>query len=1202
MTAISNLGPAHLQLTPRLLGAPSDVDEPRNTDNAWLETTAYHFHCSRELGALLPLKQAPANLSAAQKKQLEDYNSQGEGSDEVWKSRVKTDLGLNDIFWLDMEAAAHEDNDIYASHLDWIIVVRQRLEQMQEHPGLLQLVAQWGRVDVLEDVLKDQNLLAQRQPMQVQMAFQGALEHAIEPNFDLGLIELLMERGAKAADVYLPALFDLKGRDYFGLFNDIQHRRVRRWRSRINMTVLGFRHSGSGDNTTPISPERSSNRHKMSLPSTQESGEASGAPGAKTGPGLRRTLTRAGLLPESGAVDSRPVLRQSRVSRLKALMGDDDQLLARSPWRGAHIHFMKKFVKGFEDYGHEQHALHNVDLMFWALTAGALELAQLFWRRCRSPLRAALIAQDILTRIRDQGKKVPGLEESVALFSRHAVGVLEHLPDQETARRLLLSKVGDFATLGSPGAHKDSIMGLAINLQNKDFVSQRYCQEILDEMWWGRSPRSGRVCLQKPWPTGLSVYAQVLLPFFRILPVVPNDLCVGYPWMTDDELSESGGKKKVNVKWWKAMLAIWYIPRMKRAVVSISTVLFTLLFISVFLDRLCGPLTAERGVCFLLLVVWTFANVVQEVLQYRADSRAWKKSNDNHLEICTFFLLFAAFGLRWSLTSPKGHTAENLMDFVNYQSGGRIQPQLHSSARAREENNRYIWINANADDTGFEGECPWSIELECLRIVLGATAPLLILRFTDFLTLIPSIGVLMVCTKRMLSMDLMPWLTFVLVAVMFGSSLSLSILAPAYQLEAGNGPLKPFGGLSWGPTELDLSPGGPFWVSFYGLFGFYEPGEISTSTGASVVTPFVLMFYMMLVAVVFVNLLIAMFNQTYTETYESADEEWKMKRVDKVYSFMRLYPVPAPLNLIALMFDLIAYIVRDLLCCCCKAKAIAPKEKHVLPKEKHVLVRSSPGETRSSFASAPSSPSLITAASDDRRTSFASTAAGSRASFAEAEGGDSKGSALKDKGAHTGPTSRLQKELARQSTRVRLMSTDDSLQGSVALYSQDEAERAEDTARHRWLQWLENNHIASTAMGKKEDQILATVKRIFRDGGEVHKRVEMLYAKVEKLELKSMEHRQKDDDLVQYVHKKLDKFAPGQVRAGYAAPVELQPARPAPGCGGAQTVSAPLQPMGARARALAAPHSQLKKVVNVKPLPPLPRPVLLRPVAVPPPS
>jgi len=32
------------------------VDDPRNTDNSWMETAAIHFHCSPELAKALPLK------------------------------------------------------------------------------------------------------------------------------------------------------------------------------------------------------------------------------------------------------------------------------------------------------------------------------------------------------------------------------------------------------------------------------------------------------------------------------------------------------------------------------------------------------------------------------------------------------------------------------------------------------------------------------------------------------------------------------------------------------------------------------------------------------------------------------------------------------------------------------------------------------------------------------------------------------------------------------------------------------------------------------------------------------------------------------------------------------------------------------------------------------------------------------------------
>ena len=64
------------------------VDDPRNTDNAWLETTAFHFHCSLELGALLPL---------------------GAGEDSTR------------VTWLDVNPLSEPRYaNLYASHRDWV--------------------------------------------------------------------------------------------------------------------------------------------------------------------------------------------------------------------------------------------------------------------------------------------------------------------------------------------------------------------------------------------------------------------------------------------------------------------------------------------------------------------------------------------------------------------------------------------------------------------------------------------------------------------------------------------------------------------------------------------------------------------------------------------------------------------------------------------------------------------------------------------------------------------------------------------------------------------------------------------------------------------------------------------------------------------------------------------------------------------------
>jgi ADP-ribose pyrophosphatase len=63
------------------------VDDPRNTDHAWMETTAFHFHCSPELGAMLPL---------------------GSGDDAA------------DVAWLDVDADEPRYANLYADHKKFV--------------------------------------------------------------------------------------------------------------------------------------------------------------------------------------------------------------------------------------------------------------------------------------------------------------------------------------------------------------------------------------------------------------------------------------------------------------------------------------------------------------------------------------------------------------------------------------------------------------------------------------------------------------------------------------------------------------------------------------------------------------------------------------------------------------------------------------------------------------------------------------------------------------------------------------------------------------------------------------------------------------------------------------------------------------------------------------------------------------------------
>lgn len=75
------------------------VDDPRNTDNAWMETTAFHFHCDAEMGKLLHLH---AGDDAAE------------------------------VSWLDVDDTNKLYFDLYASHKQWVDMVAAMLKASRE--------------------------------------------------------------------------------------------------------------------------------------------------------------------------------------------------------------------------------------------------------------------------------------------------------------------------------------------------------------------------------------------------------------------------------------------------------------------------------------------------------------------------------------------------------------------------------------------------------------------------------------------------------------------------------------------------------------------------------------------------------------------------------------------------------------------------------------------------------------------------------------------------------------------------------------------------------------------------------------------------------------------------------------------------------------------------------------------------------------
>ncbi|MEC8290099.1 MAG: hypothetical protein VX007_10795, partial [Pseudomonadota bacterium] len=70
-----------------------------------------------------------------------------------------------------------------------------------------------------------------------------------------------------------------------------------------------------------------------------------------------------------------------------------------TPWRPEHIRLLDRYVPNFKRYAEKQKAVAANDLVYWAILCGSFELAKELWKKCETPLRTAIIAQYMCSKI-----------------------------------------------------------------------------------------------------------------------------------------------------------------------------------------------------------------------------------------------------------------------------------------------------------------------------------------------------------------------------------------------------------------------------------------------------------------------------------------------------------------------------------------------------------------------------------------------------------------------------------------------------------------------------------------------------------------------------------------------------------------------------------------------------------------------------------
>ena len=96
--------------------------------------------------------------------------------------------------------------------------------------------------------------------------------------------------------------------------------------------------------------------------------------------------------------------------------------------------------------------------------------------------------------------------------------------------------------------------------------------------------------------------------------------------------------------------------------------------------------------------------------------------------------------------------------------------------------------------------------------------------------------------------------------LMIGFGFAFQILAPNFQLEHTDGP---FYALRDAQAYIDFSAGSSLWQSFFAIFGSFDVAELAGSPGAAVAAPGLLYVFLFFVSMPIINLLIAMFSESY---------------------------------------------------------------------------------------------------------------------------------------------------------------------------------------------------------------------------------------------------------------------------------------------------------------------------------------------------
>ncbi|XP_067687429.1 transient receptor potential cation channel subfamily M member-like 2 [Haliotis asinina] len=523
------------------------------------------------------------------------------------------------------------------------------------------------------------------------------------------------------------------------------------------------------------------------------------------------------------------------------------------------------------------------ELFIWSVLMNRQEMAILFWKEGNEQTAAALVANSILKALRkrtDDAELMKTLESNANEFEDLAVGVLNscYNSDEQKAQDLLIRELENWG--------RATTVLIAVEADNKKFVSQTACQSLLNSIWMGKmSLDTGKILLvsslfffpliwllirfreeeKAKFEALISSQSDGKKPGVTEPPPLSreNTMLLRTPTRLDmKEHHEEPKHRERRINPFKKLFLFYTAPVIIFSLNVVSYLVFLAIYSYILLINFNKDFTVLEGI----LIFWVFTIMVEECRQIVANNATSIKSK-----------LYSYFTDSWNIL--------DIITIVLFTTGMIL---------------RFI-----PND-----EC-----FNAARVVLSINLISFFFRILHIFSVNKQLGPKLVMIRRMID-DLMSFVVILMVFIVAYAIASEAILYPNQEL-------------TW--ELMYRLPRKAYWTIYGELFleeieGTAEPAcsddpalyltdqadRCPTNQGKYLV-PILMGIYILLTNVLLLNLLIAMFSYTFQQIQDNTELYWYFQRFQLIIEYHSRPTLPPPF----IVFSHFIYLCK---CCfhrCC---------------------------------------------------------------------------------------------------------------------------------------------------------------------------------------------------------------------------------------------------------------------------------------------